>query len=114
MEALYDRSGRVYAWLDENGRIISLRGNHLAFIDDDSVYNWRGKHIGWWRYGHIRESSGAVAVFTADATNLGVVRPVRQVKPVKPVKAIAPVRPVKSVKPVRPVRKLAWAQSIPF
>lgn len=111
MEALYDRSGRVYAWLDENGRIISLKGKHLAFIDDGSVYSWRGKHIGWWRDGHIRDSSGAVAVFSADATNLGVVK---HVKPVKPVKAVVPVRPVKAVKPVRPVRKLAWADVVPF
>ena len=114
MEALYDSSGGVYAWLDERGRIIGLRGDHLAFIDGDSVYNWRGQHVGWWRDGHIRDSSGAVAVFTAGATNLGVVKPVKAVKPVKPVKAVAPVKPVKAVKPVRPVKQLSWSRNIPF
>lgn len=114
MEALYNRSGRVYAWLDDRGRIISLRGKHLAFIHDNSVYSWRGRHIGWWRDGHIRDSAGAVAVFTADATNLGLVKPVRHVKPVKPVKAVAPVKPVRAVKSVRPVRRIAWAENIPF
>lgn len=114
MEALYDKSGRVFAWLDERGRIIGLRGNHLAFIDGDSVYNWRGQHVGWWQDGHIRDNSGAVAVFTADASNLGVVKPVKGVKPVKPVKAVPPVKPVKAVKPIRPIKRLSWAQKMPF
>jgi len=103
MEALYDSSGRVYAWLDEGGRILGLGGNHLAFIEGDSVYDWHGQHVGWWGNGHIRDNAGAVAVFSGDADNLGVVKPVKAVKPVQPVKAVAPVKPVKAVKPVRPV-----------
>ncbi len=97
MEALYDESGRAYAWLDEpTGRIFSLRGKNIAFIDGDSVYAWSGRHIGWWGDGHIRDRSGAVAVFTAGAASLGVVKPVTAVKPVQPVKAVSPVRPVKA------------------
>lgn len=115
MEALYQQTGAVYAWLDErSGRIIGLRGQNLAFVDGDSVYGWPGQHIGWWVDGHIRDHGGAVAVFTAGAGNLGVIKPVRAIKPIKPVKQIAPVRPVKSVKPVRAIRKLAWAGHIPF
>lgn len=115
MEALYGQTGAVYAWLDEpTGRILGLQGQHLAFIDGDSVYRWTGQHIGWWADGHIRDHRGAVAVFTAGATRLGVIKPVKAIKPIKPIKQIAPVRPVKSVKPVRAIRRLAWASHIPF
>jgi hypothetical protein len=115
MEALHDRTGRVHAWLDKaSGRIVNLNGRHVAFVDNDSVYDLGGSHIGWWRDGHIRDRNGAAALFTADATNLGVVKPVRQVKPVQPVKAVAPVKPVKAVKPVKPVKQLAWAAQLPF
>ena len=115
MDALYQSTGAVYAWLDQSsGRILDLRGQNLAFVDGDSVYAWSGQHIGWWGDGHIRDHSGAVAVFTAGATKLGVVPPVKAVKPVQPVKSVVPVRPVKSVKPVRPIRQLTWAGRIPF
>jgi hypothetical protein len=114
MEALYDSNGRVYAWLNENGKIYGLAGHNLAFIDNGKVYSWAGAHIGWWENGHIRDTAGAVAVFTADATGLGVVRPVRSVRPVRPVKQVSPVKPVKAVSYVKPVRQLAWSRKMPF
>ena len=114
MEALYDGSGRVYAWLDEGGRIVGLDGNHLAFIEGDTVYNWQGQHVGWWGNGHVRDNAGAVAVFTADADNLGVVKPVKAVKPVQPEKKVVPAKPVKTIKPVRPIRRLSWSRRMPF
>jgi len=114
MEALYNCTGRVYAWLHETGKIYGLNGENLAFVDKGHVYNWTGVHIGWWHDGHIRDRFGAVAVFTADATNLGVVRPVRAVRPVKQVRAVSPVRPVKSVAPIKPVKQLRWSNSMPF
>jgi hypothetical protein len=115
MTTLYEQHGKVYAWLDlESGRIYGLNGQNLAFIDDDSVYDWRGKHVGWWQEDHIRDRQGAVALFMRNAGSIGVVKPVCSVAPVRPVKAVAPVRPVKSVRPVRPVRKLAWSARMPF
>ena len=115
MEALYDQSGKVHAWLDtERENILSLKGKHLAVLSDESVYDWRGHHIGWWLDGCIRDASNAAAYFIADAGSFGVVKPVKQVRPVQPVKAVAPVRPVRAVKPVRPVKRLAWSQHPPF
>jgi hypothetical protein len=114
MEALYGRTGRVYAWLHETGKIYGLRGENLAFVDTDSVFAWNGAHIGWWQDGHLRDRSGCVAFFTAEARNLGVTRPVRAVRPVKPVRAVSPVKPVKAVKPARPVKRSAWSPEMPF
>jgi hypothetical protein len=114
MEALYDGSGRVYAWLDEGGRIVGLDGNRLAYIEGDSVYNWQGQHVGWWGNGHIRDNAGAVAVFTTEADNLGVVKPVKAEKPLHAVKKVVPVKPVKGVKPVRRIRRPSWSRRMPF
>jgi hypothetical protein len=115
MEALYDQTGRVYCWLDEpSSRIIGLDGSNKAFIADNSVYDWRGAHIGWWQNGHVRDRTGAVALFTAVATALGVVAPVKAVRPVQPVKQVSPVRPVKHVKPVKPVNQMGWSRKLPF
>ena len=65
----------------ETDKIYGLNGANLAFIVDDSVYSWNGAHIGWWQDGHIRDRSGAVALFTVDAEYLGVARPARSARP---------------------------------
>ena len=114
MEALYDQSGSVYAWLQMNGHICGLDGENLAFIDGDSVYEWDGKHIGWWQDGHIRDASGAVALFRADATNMGVFMPMRQVPPLHPLRPLSPHRPVKTSKPLRPKYLAEWSDEMPF
>jgi hypothetical protein len=116
MEALHDRGGRVYCWFDEeSGHFISLRGDNLAFIDGNSIYDWNGRHVGWWQDGHIRDRTGAVVLLTADAQNMGVTKPVRAVHPVKPVRHVAPVKPIKDARPDRPASRLAWsAAGMPF
>src|ERR1700730_11880423 len=115
MEALYDRTGRVYAWAQlDSGRIYSLLGKNLAFIHGDSVYNWRGAHIGWWHRDHIRDNAGAVALFLSDARALGVMKPMRAMAPMKPVCAMVPMMPMRSMQPMRPMKRMAWSSKIPF
>jgi hypothetical protein len=115
MEALYDRTGRVYAWAQlDSGRIHSLLGKNLAFIHGDSVYNWRGAHIGWWHRDHIRDNAGAVALFLSDARALGVMKPMRAMAPMKPVCAMVPMMPMRSMQPMRPMKRMAWSSKIPF
>ena len=95
MEALYGQSGSVHAWLHETGRIYSLSGRNLAFVDDNSVYDWHGAHIGWWQDGHVRDRHGAVGFFTVDAERLGVARPARAARPATPARAASPARPAR-------------------
>jgi hypothetical protein len=114
MEALYNRNGHVHAWLHETGKIYDLYGRNLAFVDGNSVYTWNGAHIAWWADGHIRDQSGAVALFTADATNLGVARPMRALRPLRPLRALSPLRPLKAMKPMRPTRVAAWSYRMPL
>src|SRR5437868_11485757 len=64
MQPLHDRTGQVYAWLDiKTEHILDLGGRPIAFIVGDSVYDWSGRHIGWWQDGHMRDNGGAVVVF---------------------------------------------------
>jgi hypothetical protein len=109
MEALYDQTGAVYAWLHENGRIYGLGGDNLAFVDGNSVFDWGGAHVGWWQDGHIRDSFGAVALFTAEAQSLGVLRPMREMRPLRPLRALSPMKPMKSMKPARPMKQSVWS-----
>lgn len=115
MEPLYERSGRVYAWINrQRGHIISLHGHHIAFVEGDSVYNWRGQHIGWWEGDHVRNHQGQVAVFLRGASGLGVGVPGLAGIPGMPGIAGVPGRPGLAGRPGRSGRSASWASMVPF
>jgi len=94
MEALYDRAGRVYGWLQrDTGRIINPRGQQIAFIDGDSVYNWHGQHVAWWHDDHICSHSGQIALFLRGASGLGASMPALSSLPARPSLVFLPTLP---------------------
>ena len=115
MEPLYERSGEVYAWLEvESGRIINLRGKHVAFLGGDSIYSWSGRHLAWWRGDHARDHDGRVVVFTRKARGLGPVLPALGSMPPRPTLAAAPPKPARASKPGEPGASKSWALTLPF
>lgn len=117
MDPLFDASGQVYAWLERaHGRILDLKGRHIAFLEADSIYNWRGRHVAWWHGDHIRNQSGKVAVFLKNANTavMGVSRPWLKPPPPRPTPAIAPSRPGMAFRPAKPTPEPAWASVVPF
>lgn len=114
MIALYDSTGTVRAWLHRAGRIYTLSGQNLAFVKEDSVYDWKGQHIAWWEDGHVRDSVGAVAYFTTRAKDLGGLSPFRQLVPIKPLLVTSPLKPRLALKPLKPRKRAAWSNNLPF
>jgi hypothetical protein len=65
-------TGQVHAWLQtECGNILDLRGQHIAFLDGKSAYDWTGRHIGWWLDRYVRDATNAAVYFTKDAGSIG-------------------------------------------
>ena len=115
MDALFDHAGQAYAWLDRpSGRIMDLRGRHIAFVEADSVYNWRGRHVGWWHGDHIRNQSGKLAVFVRSAAGLKVATPSLKTPPPKPQPAVTPSKPGLAHRPAKPTAMEGWAAVVPF
>ena len=115
MTPLYNKHGRVVAFLGLNNRVIGLNGESKAWINSNgNIHDYRGRHIGWWDGDHMRGHDGGVALWLRGAHNLGVVPPVPSVPPVPPVSSVEPVRPVASVPPIRPVRMLGWSSETFF
>ena len=115
MEPLYARSGDVYAWLDpQNGRIIGLGGKHIAYIAGDSVYNWAGRHIGWWHKDHMRDHEGKVVVFDRKARGLGPVLPGLGAMPPRPVISPVPAKPTRGTRPGPVPPSKSWTLNMPF
>lgn len=111
MKPLYDHRGQVVAFLSNNGRIISRAGESLAWIHQNrNVYDYQGRHLGWWERDHMRGPDGGVVIWLTEVQDLGVIPPVPAVPPIAPIATVEPLRPLPSLPPVPPLRSLGWSR----
>lgn len=115
MEALFAENGQVHCWLDEeNGRLIGLQGENLAFIDEGGVFSWTGDHFGWWENGTFHDNLGRLCLVASKVKLKGTIRP-KQIADAPPlITAPVPKRPARRLVPTKPSTKLIWAEKVPF
>ena len=109
-EPLFDRHGRTSAFILDGRRIVSPQGKSLAWIRDSSVYDYVGRHIGWWEGDHLRDSRGAIMLWKRGATT-GLIHPIPQIPPIPAIAQIEPIRPIPQIPPFKPLRRLAWSDT---
>lgn len=66
MEWLYNKNGQAKLFAYED-RFISSRGENLAWIYNENVYNIKnGKHVGWFEKGVLYDKDNKAIAFTRD------------------------------------------------
>jgi hypothetical protein len=63
----YDKIGTPMVYMDNGRHIFSFSGEPLAYIHDISIYNYEGKHLGFYKDGWIRDPTGKCVLFTKGA-----------------------------------------------
>lgn len=110
-ETFYDRNGRAVAWYDneqEDPAIYLYNGTPVAWISDESIYGYSGRHFGWFIDGWVRDSRGQAVLFTAGSTG-GPARPARNACPARAARSARPARGARQARPARPARSLSWS-----
>lgn len=108
MNSIYDRHGRTIAWI-HNDYIYDYHGSRvLAFIKNNSLFTTRGRHLGRFTNGFLRDTNGHAVAFVRGAKS-GPVTPVTQVAPIPPIPAIPPIPPVPPIPPIPPIDSLSWS-----
>lgn len=114
MEPLFDRHGRVAAFLGERRRIVSPAGESLGWIhENESVYDYRGGHLGWWDHDHLRAHDGSITLWLREAHDLGVVPPTPAEPPAAPTLRDEPPHPHVGEPPRRPANRRSWSDYAP-
>ena len=103
----YNRNGIPIAY-DEDG-IYLFSGRPVAYIYQDTVFNYSGKQLGWFSNGWIRDLSGRCVFFSDNATGFGPLKPLKRVIPKKALKMLKPLKGVRQVKHVRALDSMAWS-----
>ena len=108
----YDKYGNRILWLSDkdNETLYDFSGNAVAYIYGNSIYSFKGKHLGFYENGWVLNSNGYYVLFTQEATG-GIVRPVKKISPIIGIARTKPIKMTKSIKPVKPVKKLQWSDA---
>ena len=64
---LYNRSGTPTVYIDDVSYIYFYKGECIAYIFDECVYRFDGKHLGFFKHGWIRDKDGKCVLFTRNA-----------------------------------------------
>lgn len=106
---LYDRHGRAKAFLLDGKRIITLRGAPLAFFQSGSIYDYTGRHLGWWEGQFVRGRDGGVGLWMRGAST-GLLMPLPSLPPLAPLPQLEPLRPLPQLPPLKPLPRRAWSE----
>lgn len=104
----YDVSGFPIAYTEDDIHIYLYSGEAVAYLEEESVYSYSGKHLGWFIDGWILDNEGRCVFFTDDAIG-GPINPVKRPEPFREPGESTPPREVKEMKPPRPMKTRAWS-----
>ena len=84
-------------------------GEPVAIVDDESVFAFDGRHLGWFLDGWIRDHAGDCVYFTDDASG-GARRPHRRPRPARGARRPRPRRLARQARPARSARTTRWSE----
>jgi hypothetical protein len=109
MIELFDREGREAAFCRDGHSVYLWDGTPAAYINDDAVYAYSGRFIGWARDGWISDEAGARLLFEFDAVG-GPDKPRRQTKTAAGPRRAKPAKGTPEPVSARPAPSLAWSE----
>ncbi len=110
---LYDASGRAVAYIaheefDKDLTIYLWSGKPCTYLEDEDIYGFNGKHLGWFKSGLVYDHDGRIVVALAEAFRT----PVEAPQP-KSFKQLHPFKSFKEFKPLLPLFSRDWSRSTP-
>ncbi len=110
IDVIYDRYGKPVFRLLSNGRVVKFNGVNAGFLVRDNLYTYRGRHVGWYAEGLVRDHHGHVVGFGENVVdNVHPLLPFKQFKPFAGFLQFEPFRPFLPFEPFRPFKSYAWS-----
>lgn len=105
----YNSKGEPVAYSEDGVHIYFFSGAPAAYIEGDSIFDYEGRHLGWYENGWVVGEGGKSVCFTESAVG-GIPRPPKKMPPLKSMKSALPMKKAKTLKPLKPMRSAAWSE----
>lgn len=106
----FDSNGKPIAYTEDGEHVFLFSGQPVAFISENSIYAFSGKHIGFLDKGWVRDHAGGAVLFSENAGGGGPMKPLKQLKPLKSLKQLKPLKGLKQLKPLKSMNSLGWSR----
>ncbi|MFX1500268.1 MAG: 4-fold beta flower protein [Promethearchaeota archaeon] len=107
----YNKTGTPIAYSDNKVNVFYFTGKAIAYIHQDSIYSYEGKHLGFFKDGWIRDNQGKCVLFTLNAKN-GPKKRIKDISPVKSQKSDIPDMKSRENIKIRLIEKQEWSELI--
>ena len=103
---LFDQTGPPVAYIDTSDELTVYLwdGDPVAYLEDESMYGFNGKHLGWFEKGLVWDHRGRVVGFTKGALEV-----LTKFEPFKSFKEFKPFKSFKDLAPLKPSYKAEWS-----
>jgi hypothetical protein len=109
MMYFYDSAGAGCCFSPDNTTLYLWSGRPAAYVVDNVVYTFAGRHLGWFDAGWLTDRANKPALFTPDAAG-GPRKPaIRQMGPMPGQPQQIPVKAMASRPPARPALGRDWS-----
>ncbi len=105
--SLYDDAGEAVAYIDTDNEmnIYLWKGEPVAYLDEQSIYGFNGKHLGWFKEGIIWDHEGYAVGFIEGAVNK-----LTKLERLKGLQKLTPLKSLQQLEPLEPLHKSQWAR----
>ena len=111
-QPVFNRQGKSLYVLDSDEiHIYSMAGEPVAFVDKEAVFNFSGKHLGWFEDGWLRDMDGKCVGFVESAGGGGPSKPKKKSQQPEPgPRKDPPPHPEDLDRPGKPIKISAWSE----
>jgi hypothetical protein len=107
--SLFNSKGSAVAYVDTDDDDLTIYlwgGKPVAYISNNNIYGFNGKHLGWWVKGIIRDHDGDAVGATKNATSMYT-----EYEPYKGYKEYKPYKSYKEYVPYKPYWSTSWSST---
>ena len=105
----YDSHGKPIAYTDDDEHIFLFSGKPVAYLYDELVYSFKGKQLGRFEKGWVRDLRGHCVFFTEDAEGSGPAKPAKHAKPAKSAKHAMPAKGARHAAHAKAADSVSWS-----
>lgn len=108
-KVLFDKEGNPsWYFAEDNSSLYDFDGNPIGYIFEETLFTYKGDHIGFYKDGWLIDKTGMLLFFTPEAKN-GPILPATRMSRAKAAKRIPCIVQVRKIRQTVPIIVKSWS-----